>query len=133
MLEKQNKRHRRHKRIRSKIEGTGDVPRLCIFRSNQHTWAQLINDQNGTTLVASNDIELEKQGASVNKNATKAQKAQKVGEAISKKAQDKKIKRVVFDRAGYKYHGRVKAVKEGAEKKGLSFQASTKKKTNKQQ
>lgn len=133
MLEKQNKRHRRHKRIRSKIEGSKDVPRLCVFRSNQHTWAQLINDQNRTTLLSSNDLKSEKQGASSNKNATKTQKAQKVGEDISKKAQDKKIKRAVFDRAGYKYHGRVKAVKEAAEKKGLNFQTSSKKKTNKQQ
>lgn len=130
MLQKQLKRDRRHKRVRSKVKGTVKVPRLCVFRSNKHIAAQLIDDKKAHTLVAANDIELKKQKADI-KNKKIKEKTQKVsgkialalevGRLLAQKATDKKIKKVVFDRGGYKYHGRVKAVAEGAREAGLEF------------
>ena len=106
MLEKQEKRKRRHKRVRAKIEGTEEVPRLCVFRSNKYIYAQIINDQEGKTLLSAKaELKL----------------ADKVGQEIAKKAIAKKLKKVVFDRGGYKYHGRVKALAEAARKGGLKF------------
>lgn len=106
MLEKQAKRIRRHKRVRAKIKGTGDIPRLCVFRSNKYIEAQLIDDGKGQTL------------ASVKEELKKAEKA---GQEIAKKAEELKIKRVVFDRGGYKYHGNVKKLAEAARKQGLKI------------
>ena len=117
MLEKQQKRYRRHKRIRAKISGTAEVPRLCVFRSNKHIYAQLVDDEKGKTLVAVSDLEIETK----KKKITKKEKALEVGKLIAKKAMEKKIKKVVFDRGGYKYHGRVKALAEGAREGGLKF------------
>ena len=120
--EKQIKRKRRHRRVRAKIYGTKEVPRLCVFRSNKHIYAQLINDEKGKTLVIAKDLEIK------NLKATKTEIAYKVGELIAEKAinlpagrHGNKIKKIVFDRGGYKYHGRVKALAEGARKKGLEF------------
>lgn len=106
MLEKQIKRYRRHKRVRAKIRGTAERPRLCIFRSNKYIYAQIIDDEKGKTLVSA-------------KAQLKA--ADKVGQDIAKKAMKEKIKKVIFDRGGYKYHGRVKALAEGAREGGLKF------------
>lgn len=106
-------RQRRHKRIRAKIYGTAKRPRLCVFRSNKHTYAQLIDDENNKVIASASDAGVKK--------GKKLDKAQKVGELIAKIAEEKKIKKVVFDRAGYKYHGRVKALAEAAREKGLNF------------
>jgi len=110
MLEKQKKRYKRHKRVRAKIFGTKEVPRLCVFRSAKHIYCQLIDDEKGRTLFAASDLELKK-----------SKTAYEVGKLIAKKALEKKIKKVVFDRGGYKYHGRVKALAEGAREGGLKF------------
>ena len=107
-------RLKRHKRVRSKISGTAECPRLNVFRSNTNIYAQLIDDVNGVTLAAASSLELDGKGS--NKEA-----AFKVGEAIAKKASDKGIDTVVFDRGGYNYHGRVKELAEGARQGGLKF------------
>jgi large subunit ribosomal protein L18 len=114
MLDKKEKRKFRHKRVRSKISGTKEVPRLCVFKSNNHIYAQLINDEKGKTLASADD---RKQ----TKKMKKVEKAKEVGKEIAKKAVDLKIKKVVFDRGGYKYHGRIKSVAEGAREGGLNF------------
>ncbi|OGY41365.1 MAG: 50S ribosomal protein L18 [Candidatus Buchananbacteria bacterium RBG_13_36_9] len=113
-IKKQTKEARR-KRIRAKVKGTAARPRLNVFRSLKHIYAQLINDQNGKTLVSASDLELK------NKKAVKTDQAKEVGKLIAGKAKDHKIKKVVFDRAGYKFHGRVKAVADGAKEGGLEF------------
>ena len=113
---KRAKKETRRKRVRAKIIGTAKKPRLNIFRSLTHTYAQVINDLAGKTLFSANDSELKE-----NKKATKIDKAKEVGKLIAAKALAAGIKKVVFDRAGYKYHGRVKAVAEGAREAGLEF------------
>ena len=114
-LQKRQARNKRRNRVRAKIFGTKSVPRLNIFRSLKHINAQIIDDTAGKTLVAASDLELK-----ITKGR-KADKAKEVGKLIAKKAQEKKIKKVVFDRAGYKYHGRVKALADGAREGGLKF------------
>lgn len=104
---------RRKKRVRAKIKGTADRPRLSVFRSNYYTYAQLIDDSNQKTLAA---VSSRGQG-----KLTKAKAAEKVGELIAEKAQTLGIKKAVFDRGPYKYHGRVKAIVEGAKQKGLKI------------
>jgi large subunit ribosomal protein L18 len=111
-LKRQN-RHKRHKRVRAKISGTSAKPRLSVFRSNKHIYLQLINDEKKATLLSASDINL--------KNKKKTEKAKEVGMEIAKKALAKKILRVIFDKGGYKYHGRVKAAAEGAREGGLKF------------
>ncbi|MGB2762085.1 MAG: 50S ribosomal protein L18 [Minisyncoccales bacterium] len=118
MLEKQEKRYRRHKRVRAKISGNSNIPRLCVFRSNKRIYAQLIDDEKGKTILSSTEFEIKK---SKDKQTTKITIANQIGELIAKKAVEKKIKKVVFDRGGYKYHGRVKALADGAKKGGLQF------------
>lgn len=113
---KREKQQRRNKRIRTKIIGISKRPRLCIFRSAKHIYVQLIKDEEGKTFAAVSDLELKKI-----KNAKKIDIARKVGKLIAEKALKKKIKEVVFDRGGYKYHGRVKALAEGAREGGLQF------------
>ena len=113
---KREKRKRRHKRVRAKISGTAKIPRLCVFRSNKHIYAQLIDDTQGKTLLSASDLEIKFKG-----KKTKTEKAFEVGKLIAKKAQEKKIQKIVFDRGGYKYHGRVKALAEGAREGGLKF------------
>ena len=112
MLPKQEKRYGRHKRIRAKIFGTSKVPRLCVFRSNKHLYAQLVDDEKARTLAKASDLELKK---------PKTNQASEIGKLIAKKAIAKKITKVIFDKGGYKYHGRVKAVAEGAREGGLNF------------
>ena len=112
--DKNKARLKRHTRVRSKISGSAECPRLNVFRSNTNIYAQIIDDVNGVTLVSASSLELEGNGG--NKEA-----AFKVGEAIAKKAADKGITEVVFDRGGYIYHGRVKELAEGARQGGLKF------------
>lgn len=128
MLNSQQKRLRKHRRIRAKIFGTAKVPRLCVFRSNQHIYAQLIDDEKGRVLLSASDLNLKvkktKAGKETNKSKDQTGKknsAFEVGKALAQKTEEKKIKKVVFDRGGYKYHGRVKALAEGAREGGLKF------------
>ena len=113
-----NKFDKRKKRVRSKISGTKTKPRLSVFRSNTEISAQLINDESGTTLVSYSSKDLPKTKTKVQ---DKVKIATLVGEELAKKAKNKKISKVVFDRGGYKYHGRVKALADGARKEGLKF------------
>ncbi len=112
-------RIKRHLRVRRKVEGNGDRPRLCVFRSLNHIYAQVIDDVKGHTLVAASTLDAEIKDDSKGKNKTS--RAEMVGELLAKRAKDKKIKQVAFDRGGYKYHGRVKALAEAARKGGLKF------------
>ena len=105
----------RHARVRNKVVGTEECPRLNVFRSNPHIFAQIINDEKGTTLVSSSSVELKI------KNGGNAEGAKLVGADIAKKATAKGIKAVVFDRGGYQYHGRVAALAEAARENGLEF------------
>ena len=104
-------------RIRKKISGSSAIPRLTVFRSNSDIYAQLIDDNNGTTIAAASS----KQKDITAQKAPKIEKSKMVGEAIAKKAVELGVKKVVFDRSGYIYHGRVKAVAEGAREAGLEF------------
>ncbi|MCK4454000.1 50S ribosomal protein L18 [Candidatus Parcubacteria bacterium] len=146
MLKKQEKRVRRHKKVRAKIFGTGSVPRLCVFRSSRHIYAQVIDDEKGKVISSTSDFEIKE--SKLEKSKIKNQKskiqiknqklkegekkeeksrtgkvaiAYEVGKLIAEKVLEKKIKKVLFDRGGYKYHGRVKAVAEGARNAGLVF------------
>ena len=118
-LKKRDARLRRHKRIRKKISGTNERPRLSVFKSLKHIYAQIINDEEGVTLVSTSTLSSEvreqiKYGGNI--VASKS-----VGELVAKKAIEKGIKTVVFDRGGYVYHGRVKALAEAARDSGLQF------------
>jgi large subunit ribosomal protein L18 len=112
-------RQRRHQRIRTKLAGTADRPRLCVFRSLNHIYAQVIDDALGHTLAAASTLDPELK-ADLN-GKKKTDKAELVGSLIARRALDKGIKEVVFDRGGYQYHGRVKAVAEAARKQGLKL------------
>ena len=107
-------RQLRHKRIRKRIKGTADRPRLSVFRSLKGVWLQLIDDNKGKTLVSANYRELEKY-------KDKSDQAKQLGLLIAQKAKKKNITKVVFDRGGYKYHGRIKALAQGARQGGLKF------------
>lgn len=109
-------RIKRHKRVRSKISGTPETPRLDVFRSNAHIYAQIIDDVNGVTLAAASSVEKGFEGSGGN-----IEGAGKVGKLIAERAKAKGIDTVVFDRGGYVYHGRVKALAEGAREGGLDF------------
>ena len=112
-------RLQRHKRVRSKIAGTTQRPRLCIFRSANNIYAQIIDDTNRVTIAAASSLDAEVKGA-VNHTGNK-EAAKKVGEMIAKKAVEKGITEVVFDRGGYLYHGRVQELAEAAREAGLKF------------
>ena len=117
MIKKESKnvsRLKRHEKIRRTLSGTNETPRLCVFRSNTAIYAQLIDDVKGVTLASSSSLELK-----VKNNNVEAAKA--VGKDIADKAKKAKIKTVVFDRGGYLYHGRVKALAEAARENGLEF------------
>ncbi len=113
MQKKKIKRQKIHKKIRMKINGTANRPRLCVFKSANHIYAQLINDENGKVLVATSDLKIKK--------GKKTDHAIEVGKLIAKQALAKKIEKVVFDRGGFVFHGRVKAVAQGAREGGLKF------------
>ena len=118
MVTKESKnvsRLRRHARVRSKISGTAEAPRLCLYRSNKNIEAQIIDDVKGVTLVASSSMSLKLE------NGSNIEAAKAVGKDIAEKALAKKIKVIVFDRSGYIYHGRVKALAEAARDAGLEF------------
>lgn len=107
----------KHKKVRMKISGTAERPRLCVFRSNAHIYAQIIDDVNAKTLVAATDTEVKEAKGDFRKVGLSTQ----VGSLIAKKAAEKNIKKVVFDRGGYIYTGRVKALADGAREGGLEF------------
>jgi large subunit ribosomal protein L18 len=110
-------REKRHARVRSKVSGTADRPRLCVFRSLNHIYAQVIDDVAGHTLAAASTVE-----SGVNKDGNnKSRLAEAVGTLVAKRAQEQGITSVVFDRGGYRYQGRVKALADGARKGGLVF------------
>jgi len=111
---KREKRARRAERTRSKIVGTAKKPRLSVFRSNKHIYAQIVNDEKGATLACASDKELKGKEAKIGQAA-------QIGKLIAKKAQDVKISEVVFDKGGYKYHGIIKALADGAREGGLKF------------
>ena len=113
-IRKHDSREKRKRRIRGKIQGTAERPRLSVFRSNKHIYAQLIDDEEGETLFAFSDFDLKSSGSS-------KEIAFEVGKNLAKAALKKDIKRIVFDRGGYKYHGCVKALAEGARDGGLAF------------
>ena len=110
-----NRRIRRHARVRSRIVGTAERPRLSVFRSSKHLYAQLIDDDAQKTLLGLSDTSLGK------KKMTKTERATALGAALAKAAIERKIKHVVFDRGGYAYHGRTQALAEGARNGGLQF------------
>ncbi|WP_018659682.1 50S ribosomal protein L18 [Allofustis seminis] len=114
--DKNKTRLNRHKRIRRRLSGTAECPRLSVFRSNKNIYAQLIDDVEGVTLASASTLD-----SDVSDELTKVEQAAKVGELIAKRAVDKNIKEVVFDRSGYKYHGRVQALADGARENGLDF------------
>ena len=119
MVSKINKkamRLKRHIRVRGKISGTAERPRLNVFRSNANIYAQIIDDVNGVTLVSANTLEKGFEGATGN-----AEAAKKVGTVLAERAKAKGIEEVVFDRGGYVYHGRVAELAEGAREGGLKF------------
>ncbi|MEK7541193.1 MAG: 50S ribosomal protein L18 [Patescibacteria group bacterium] len=119
MLLKQLKRLRRHKKIRARINGTKERPRLCVFRSLSHIYAQLINDDAARVLVSASDKEVKVKKSE--KTTRKVSVAFEVGKLIAQKAQAQKIERVIFDRGGVVFHGRVKALADGAREGGLRF------------
>ncbi len=110
-------RQARHSRVRAKVSGTVSVPRLNVFRSNNNIFAQIIDDENGVTLASASSIDKELKLT----NGGNVEAATKVGELLAKRAKKAKITKVVFDRGGYQYHGRVKALAEAARENGLEF------------
>ena len=115
-FDKNAQRVKRHVRVRGKVSGTSERPRLNVFRSNANIYAQIIDDVNGVTLVSANTLEKEFEGATGN-----AEAAKKVGMVIAERAKAKGIEEVVYDRGGNVYHGRVAALAEGAREGGLKF------------
>ena len=115
-IDRKATRQRRHLRVRRKISGTPECPRLCVYRSNTNVYAQIIDDVAGNTLVSCSTLDKEIKTKHANKEAAK-----EVGTLIAKKAAEKNIKEVVFDRGGYIYHGVVKELAEAAREAGLNF------------
>jgi len=111
---KRNKRIRRHARVRARVRGTADCPRLCVYRSLKHIYAQLIDDHSGKTLVSARDED-------VKSKMKKVDLAKEVGKLLATKAGEKNITKAVFDRGGCRYHGRVEALAQGAREGGLKF------------
>jgi len=124
MLKKQLKRQRIHKKIRAVMFGTKERPRLSVFRSSQHIYAQLIDDDNAKVLAQVSDIKMSAKGGSASGGKSKGNKVSRsmeIGKLIAKAALEKKIEKVVFDRGGNVFHGRIKAVADGAREGGLKF------------
>ena len=113
---REKQRIKRRTRVRKKVRGTPDVPRLSVFRSANHLYAQIIDDRTGTTLAAASTV-----AKSFGEGTGNVKGAKKVGELVAEKAKAKKIANVVFDRNGFRYHGRVKALADAAREKGLKF------------
>ncbi len=117
IAEKRTSRKARHARIRRKVAGTSSRPRLCVFRSANHIYAQLIDDTQGETLISISTLN----GDLKTNTGSKIDRARQLGQALGKKALENGITQVVFDRAGYKFHGRVKSLAEAAREAGLRF------------
>ncbi|MFO8009749.1 MAG: 50S ribosomal protein L18 [Dehalococcoidia bacterium] len=117
IAQKRNRRKARHERVRSRVSGTETKPRLCVFRSLKHIYAQLIDDVSRRTIISVSSLNPEVKGRKI----SKSEEAKLIGEVLGKKALDQGISELVFDRGGYKYHGRVKALAEGCREKGLKF------------
>lgn len=115
ILARQKMRTRRQRRVRGRVQGTGERPRLTVFRSNRGIYAQVIDDLEGKTMISASSLEVKEAGLK------KSELAGKVGELLAAKAKEKKIGKVVFDRGSYLYHGRVKAFAEGVRKGGIEF------------
>jgi len=117
--DKHKGRERRHRRIRKRVVGSAERPRLCVFKSARHIYAQIIDDERGRTLAAASTLsrEIKEKGKAGNKTTV----ARLVGELLAVRAMAAQVDRVVFDRGGYKFHGRVKALATGAREKGLKF------------
>lgn len=114
---KQQHRINRHKRVRAKIFGTAERPRVSVFKSNKHIFVQFIDDDANKTIISSKIVS----GGKSKIKGNKTDKAAKIGEMLAEKAKEAGIKEIIFDRGGFKYHGRVKAVAEGLRKGGLKF------------
>ena len=110
-------RQKRHERIRLRLEGTPARPRLAVFRSLNHIYAQVIDDASGRTLAAASTVEKEFKGS----KATKSEEAKVVGRLVAERARSAGVERVVFDRAGFRYHGRIKSLADAAREAGLDF------------
>ncbi len=115
-IDRKAQRERRHIRVRTKISGTAECPRLCVYRSNKNLFVQVIDDVNQTTLVSASTLDKEVKTKHANKEAAK-----EVGALVAKRALEKNIKNVVYDRGGYIYHGVVKELAEAAREAGLEF------------
>lgn len=115
-MSKEDLREKRHKRVRKKITGTQERPRLCVYKSNRYIYAQLIDDMKGHTLVSASSIEEALRATNVNCETSK-----QVGLLLGKRAVEHGIKIVVFDRSGYRYHGNIKSLADGARESGLEF------------
>lgn len=114
-IDRNKQRIRRHQRVRNKVNGTSERPRLCVFRSNANISVQVIDDSKGTTLVSASSVDMKLE------NGGNIEAAKAVGKEIASRAKKAKIKQVVFDRGGYLYHGRVKALADAAREAGLEF------------
>jgi large subunit ribosomal protein L18 len=114
-LTTEQKRKRRHRRVRGRVQGSAARPRLCVFRSSKGIYAQVIDDDAGVTLASASTLVLD--GAS----GSKSEKAAEVGKLVAQRAREAGVEKVVFDRGGYLYHGRVKALADGAREGGLEF------------
>ena len=111
----------RHAQVRKKVIGTSSVPRLAVFRSNKHIYAQIIDDAASHTIISLSDLKFPRAKSKEISKTSKIKQAYEVGLNLAKTALSKKIKKTVFDRGGYKYHGRIKSLAEGARKGGLVF------------
>jgi large subunit ribosomal protein L18 len=118
-IDKNKARLKRHLRVRKKINGTAERPRLSVFRSSKHIYAQLIDDEKGITLASASTLDKELRGKIANGGSVEA--ARQVGELIAKRAKEKGVAKVVFDRGGYLYHGRIQALADAAREGGLEF------------
>ena len=112
-------RKRRHVRVRNKVSGTTERPRLCVFRSLKHIYAQIIDDEKGATLVSASTLDAE--AKTQLENSTKTEQAKVVGKLVAERAKEAGVESVVFDRGGFFYHGRVKALAEASREAGLKF------------
>lgn len=121
MTNKKEKRIIRHRKIRKKVFGTQNRPRLSIFRSNKNIYAQIIDDSQASTLVSISTFKINEAKKDESQVSKKINQAEKAGEAMAQLANKKNIKKVVFDRGGFKYHGRIKAFAQAAKKGGLTF------------
>jgi large subunit ribosomal protein L18 len=110
-------RQKRHERVRLTVSGTSERPRLAVFRSLKQIYAQVIDDSSGRTLVSASSLESELRGG----DGSKSERARAVGKLLAERAREAGLKRVVFDRAGFRYHGRVRSLAEGAREAGLEF------------